>query len=177
MSSVYMISNWVLPSFFVGTVIVAALRGVPVYESFVSGAKDGFETAVRIIPHLVGMMVAIRVFRDSGALSWTVHHLSQWISVAIPPEILPMVLLRPISGTGSLSYMIDLFRTYGPDSWVGRLASTVQGSTDTTLYVLTVYFGSVGIRQTRYALKVGLWSDFISAAASAAAVWWLFGPP
>ncbi|MDI3256187.1 MAG: spore maturation protein [Kyrpidia sp.] len=177
MSVFFTLSTWILPTFFVGTVLWAAVRNVPVYEAFVSGAKDGFETAVRIIPHLVGMMVAIRVFRDSGALGWMVGRLSEWVSVLFPPDVLPMVLLRPISGTGSLTYMIELFRSHGPDSWVGRLASTIQGSTDTTLYVITVYFGSVGIRQVRYALKVGLLSDLISAAASVAAVRWIFGPP
>ncbi|ADG06515.1 spore maturation protein [Kyrpidia tusciae] len=177
MNGFFALSAWMLPTFFVGTVLWAALRRVPVYETFVAGAKDGFETAVRIIPHLVGMMVAIRVFRDSGALEWITGLVAQWISGIFPAEVLPMLFLRPISGTGSLTYMIDVLRTHGGDSWPGRLASTIQGSTDTTLYVITVYFGSVGIRKVRYALKVGLLSDLVSAAASAVAVWVVFGPP
>ncbi|MDI3327425.1 MAG: spore maturation protein [Alicyclobacillaceae bacterium] len=177
MTAVHLLSNWLLPCFLVGTALWAAVRRVPVYEAFIDGAKDGFGTAVNIIPHLVGMMVAVRVFRDSGALEGLVGWASPWISRWVPADVLPMMLLRPISGTGSLSFMIDLFRTHGPDSWTGRVASVVQGSTDTTLYVLTVYFGSVGIRRIRYALKVGLLSDLISALASVAAVWWFFGPP
>lgn len=147
--------------------LYAAYRKVPVYESFIEGAKDGFGTAVSIIPHLVGMMAAISMFRASGAMDAivsAVKPLFEWMGV--PAEVLPLGLLRPITGAGSLAFASDLIAAHGPDSMIGRIASTIQGSTDTTLYVLTVYFGAVGIRRTRYALKVGLFSDLVGFLAA-----------
>ncbi|MNJ62222.1 Spore maturation protein B [compost metagenome] len=133
------------------------------------GAKDGFSTAIGIIPHLVGMMVAISVFRASGALEFFVGWMGPMLEkLHVPAEILPLGILRPLTGTGSLAFTTDLIKTYGPDSMIGRIASTVQGSTDTTLYVLTVYFGAVGIRNGRYALKVGLFSDVVGFIAAIA---------
>jgi spore maturation protein B len=166
-SLVTTISAWAIPVLIVFIPLYAAYRKVPVYESFVEGAKDGFDTAVRIIPHLVGMMVAISVFRASGAMDG----LLAWIRplsgrIGVPSEVLPLALLRPITGSGSLAFTTDLIQQFGPDSMIGRIASTIQGSTDTTLYVLTVYFGAVGIRNGRYALKVGLFSDLVGFAAS-----------
>lgn len=147
--------------------LYAYLKRVPVYESFVDGAKDGFSTAIGIIPHLVGMMVAISVFRASGALDFFVGWMTPLLeSLRVPPEVLPLGILRPLTGTGSLAFTTDLIKTYGPDSMIGRIASTVQGSTDTTLYVLTVYFGAVGIKNGRYALKVGLFSDIVGFIAA-----------
>lgn len=169
-------SDWLLP-IVVATILVAGfIRRVPIYNTFVDGAKGGFGTSVRLIPHLIAMMVAVSVFRSSGAM----NILIQWMRPAlvflhIPPEVAPLGLLRPISGQGSLALMIDIFKTHGVDSWLGVLASTMQASTDTTLYILTVYFGSVGIRNFRYALKVGLLSDLASVFASVFAVWLLFG--
>ncbi|HEX7057589.1 MAG TPA: spore maturation protein [Bacilli bacterium] len=169
LSVITAISAWAIPVVLVFIPLYAAAKKVPVYESFVDGAKDGFDTAVRIIPHLVGMMVAISVFRASGAMEWLIGlfrpFLENW---GVPGEVLPLAVLRPITGAGSLAFTADLIKQFGPDSMIGRMASTIQGSTDTTLYVLTVYFGAVGIRKTRYALKVGLLSDlvgFISAVA------------
>ncbi|GGA22819.1 spore maturation protein [Paenibacillus physcomitrellae] len=156
--------------------LYAFFRKIPVYESFVDGAKDGFSTAIGIIPHLVGMMVAISVFRASGAMDFLIGlaaPLVQWLH--IPPEVLPLGILRPLTGTGSLAFTTDLIKTYGPDSMIGRIASTIQGSTDTTLYVLTVYFGAVGIRNGRYALKVGLFSDLVGFAAAIFICLLLFG--
>ncbi len=143
------------------------MKRVPVYESFVEGAKDGFQTSINIIPTLVGMMVAISVFRASGAMDWLVglmRPLLDWFG--IPSEVMPLAFLRPITGAGSLAFTTDLIKTYGPDSLIGRIASTIQGSTDTTLYVLTVYFGAIGIRKGRYALKVGLFSDIVGFVAA-----------
>lgn len=156
--------------------LYASFKKVPVYESFVDGAKDGFSTAIGIIPHLVGMMVAISVFRASGALEFFTGWLSPLLSrLSVPSEVLPLGILRPLTGTGSLAFTTDLIKTYGPDSMIGRMASTIQGSTDTTLYVLTVYFGAVGIRNGRYALKVGLFSDIIGFIAAIAVCLLLFG--
>lgn len=156
--------------------LYASLRKVPVYETFIDGAKDGFETAIGIIPHLVGMMTAISMFRASGAMEFLVglvKPLLEWIG--IPGEVLPLAFLRPITGAGSLAFVTDLIKEHGPDSLIARIASTIQGSTDTTLYVLTVYFGAVGIRNSRYALKVGLLSDLVGFFAAVAACWLLFG--
>jgi spore maturation protein B len=163
------ISAWAIPVVIVLIPVYAAYKKVPVYETFVEGAKDGFDTAIKIIPHLVGMMVSISIFRASGALDAIMGWLSPWFErFGIPPEVLPLALLRPITGSGSLAYSADLMQQYGPDSMIGRMASTIQGSTDTTLYVLIVYFGAVGVRRTKYALKVGLFSDLVGFIAAVA---------
>jgi spore maturation protein B len=151
----------------VGIPLYASIRKVPIYETFVDGAKDGFNTAIGIIPHLVGMMVAINMFRASGAMDMLIALVRPLFDgLGIPSEVLPLGLLRPLTGAGSLAYTTELISSHGPDSIVGRIASTIQGSTDTTLYVLTVYFGAVGIRRTRYALTVGLFSDVVGFFAA-----------
>ena len=161
------ITSWLFPALLVFIPLYAIPRKVAVEESFVEGAKDGFQTAVSIIPHLVGMMVAISIFRVSGAMEWIVEALKPLLNyIGVPGEVLPLAILRPITGAGSLAFTTDLIKQFGPDSLIGRIASTVQGSTDTTLYVLTVYFGAVGIRKAGYALKVGLISDTIGFIAS-----------
>lgn len=171
-----LISTWAIPVIIVFIPLFAFTKKVPVYESFIDGAKDGFSTAVQIIPHLVGMMVAISVFRASGALDFFVGWTGPFLhSLGVPSEIIPLGLLRPLTGTGSLAFATDLIRVYGPDSMIGRMASTIQGSTDTTLYVLTVYMGAVGIRNGRYALKVGLFSDAVGFVAAIAVCLVFFG--
>ncbi|MEK5165168.1 spore maturation protein [Paenibacillus sp. FSL R5-0527] len=170
------VSAWAVPVMIAFIPLYAYLKKVPVYESFVDGAKDGFSTAIGIIPHLVGMMVAISVFRASGALDALVGWMAPLLArLNVPPEVLPLGFLRPLTGTGSLAFTTDLIKTYGPDSMIGRIASTIQGSTDTTLYVLTVYFGAVGIKNGRYALKVGLFSDAVGFVAAIAVCLLLFG--
>ncbi|MFF2090155.1 spore maturation protein [Paenibacillus sp. NPDC058174] len=169
-------SSWLIPAIIVFIPLYAAFRKVPVYETFVEGAKDGFGTAINIIPHLVGMMVAISMFRASGAMDMmlgAVQPLFDWLHV--PSEILPLGILRPLTGAGSLAFTADLIQTHGPDSMIGRIASTIQGSTDTTLYVLTVYFGAIGIRKSRYALKVGLFSDLVGFIAAIVICLYIFG--
>lgn len=164
---VTLISAWAIPVIVVFIPLYAAYRKVPVYEAFVEGAKDGFDTAIRIIPHLVGMMVAISVFRASGAMDMLTGWMRPFLNmIGVPAEVLPLAFLRPITGAGSLAYTTDLIEQFGPDSIIGRIASTVQGSTDTTLYVITVYFGAIGIRKAGYALKVGLISDVVGFIAS-----------
>lgn len=171
-----LISAWAIPVMITFIPLYAFTRKVPVYNSFVEGAKDGFGTAIAIIPHLVGMLVAISVFRASGALDFFMGFISPALSqLGVPAEVLPLGLLRPLTGTGSLAYTTDLIRVHGPDSLIGMIASTIQGSTDTTLYVLTVYFGAVGIRNGRYALKVGLFSDVVGFVAAIAVCLLLFG--
>ncbi|NEW06128.1 spore maturation protein [Paenibacillus sp. SYP-B3998] len=164
---VSLLSAWAIPVMIVFIPLYAAYRKVPVYESFVEGAKEGFDTAIKIIPHLVGMMVAISVFRASGAMDIVLSWMRPLFeSMGIPTEVLPLAILRPITGAGSLAFTTDLIEQFGPDSMIGRIASTVQGSTDTTLYVVTVYFGAIGIRKAGYALKVGLISDLVGFVAS-----------
>jgi len=170
------ISMWAIPVMIAFIPLYAAFRKVPVYETFVDGAKDGFDTAVRIIPHLVGMMTAISIFRASGALDMFVSAVQPLLdSVGIPGEVLPLGILRTITGAGSLAYATDLIQEHGPDSLIGRIASTIQGSTDTTLYVITVYFGAVGIRNARYAIKVGLFSDLVGFVTAIAICMLVFG--
>ncbi|WP_336771814.1 spore maturation protein [Paenibacillus sp. MMO-58] len=169
------VSAWLIPAIIVFIPLYAAFRKVPVYETFVEGAKDGFGTAINIIPSLVGMMVAISMFRASGAMDLllgAVRPLFDWLS--IPTEVLPLGILRPLTGAGSLAFTADLIATHGPDSMIGRIASTIQGSTDTTLYVLTVYFGAIGIRKTKYALKVGLFSDLVGFLAAIVICMYIF---
>jgi Uncharacterized membrane protein len=161
------LSAWLIPAIIVFIPLYAAFRKVPVYETFVEGAKDGFGTAINIIPSLVGMMVAISMFRASGAMELMLGAVRPLFDLlSIPTEVLPLGILRPLTGAGSLAFTADLIATHGPDSMIGRIASTIQGSTDTTLYVLTVYFGAIGIRKTKYALKVGLFSDLVGFLAA-----------
>lgn len=170
------VSLWAIPSIICFILLYGMLKKVPVYETFVDGAKDGFDTAIKIIPHLVGMMVAVTIFRASGALDFMLAFFSPVLTFFhIPSEIVPLAIIRPISGTGALAITTDIIEQYGPDSFLGRLASTMQGSTDTTLYVLTVYFGAVGIRNIGYALKVGLWADLAGAVAAIFIVGLVFG--
>lgn len=147
--------------------IYGTIKKVPTYETFVDGGKEGIKIAVSIIPFLIGMLVAITIFRESGALEFFVGLIRPaLLALGIPPEIVPLAIIRPISGTAALGMMSDIIATNGPDSFIGRLASTLQGSTDTTLYVLTVYFGAVGIRKMGDALKVGLLADLVGIAAA-----------
>jgi spore maturation protein B len=147
--------------------IAGILRRVRVYDAFVGGAKEGFNVAVRIIPYLVAMLVAIGMFRASGAMTLLARAIEPATRlVGMPAEALPAALLRPLSGSGTLALVSDLMKTHGPDSFVGRLASTFYGSTETTFYVLAVYFGAVGIRRTRHAVAAGLLGDLAGVAAA-----------
>ncbi|MCY0889015.1 MAG: spore maturation protein [Alicyclobacillaceae bacterium] len=175
-STLIHVSEWLLPILVATILITGFVRRIPLYNTFIDGAKSGFGTAVRLIPHLVAMMVAVQVFRVSGAMAAVIHWMTPVLHLFhIPPEVAPLGLLRPISGQGSLALMIDVFKKHGPDSALGLLASTMQASTDTTLYILTVYFGSVGIRNFRYALSVGLLADLVAVLASVLAVYVFMG--
>ncbi len=135
-------------------------KKVKVYEAFVEGAKEGFDVGVKIIPFLVAMLVAIAMFRASGALDVLTYILSPITRlIGMPSEVLPMALMRPLSGSGSIGVMTELMKTHGPDSLIGFMASTMFGSTETTFYVVAVYFGAINIRNTRYALPAGLLAD------------------
>ncbi len=161
-------SQWVVPLLLVSIPLYAfAARRIKVYESFVEGAKEGFWIGVRIIPYLVAILVAIGMFRASGAMDYLVAALRPLTGlVGFPPEALPVAMLRPLSGSGTLGLISDIFRTLGPDSFTGRLVSVIEGSTETTFYVLAVYFGSVAVRRTRHALPASLLGDLAGVIAA-----------
>lgn len=161
------VSIWLIPLIIAFILVYGTFKRVPTYETFVDGGKEGIKIAVSILPFLVGMLVAISVFRASGAMDALVTVLSPLLAVFnVPADIVPLALMRPISGTGALAITTDLIATHGPDSFIGRLASTMQGSTDTTFYILTVYFGAVGIKKMGDAVKVGLLADLVGIVAS-----------
>jgi len=163
-------SNVILFSVIISFILMGVIRRVNVYEAFIDGAKDGFLTAVKIIPYLVAILVAIGVFRASGSLDWLVSGFT-WVfqQVGINTDFtpaLPTALMKPLSGSGARGMMVDAMNTYGADSFVGRVVSTVQGATDTTFYIIAVYFGAVGIKNTRYAVVCGLIADFVGIIAA-----------
>lgn len=170
------VSTWIIPSFILLVLLIATKKHLPTYELFVEGGKEGIEMAFSLLPFLLGMIVSIAILRSSGALDAFISLITPLlIFIGIPPEIVPLALMRPISGTAALGMTAELTQTYGPDSFIGRLAATMQGSTDTTLYILTIYFGAVGITKMRYALKVGLLADFIGIASAIIIVKLVFG--
>jgi spore maturation protein B len=173
--AITIISTWLIPLLIVGILLTATYKKIPSYELFVEGGKEGVKMAVSLLPFLVGMMVSIAILRSSGALDAFVNIIQPFLEkVGFPAEIMPLALIRPISGTAALSVTAEIIQTYGPDSFLGRLASTMQGSTDTTLYILTVYFGAVGIKKMGDALKVGLIADLIGIIISVIVVSWIF---
>jgi spore maturation protein SpmA len=156
-----------VPFLLSGFPLYALLRRVRIYEEFVEGAKEGFDVAIRIIPFLVAILVAIGMFRAAGGIdliSRALHPIMQ--ALGFPPDLLPIVLMRPLSGSGTLGMFAELVKQNGADSLVSRMAATIYGSTETTLYVLAVYFGSVGIKRTRYALLAGIAADAVGVIAS-----------
>lgn len=147
--------------------LYAFLKGVPVYEEFVEGAKEGFSVALRIFPYLVAILVAIGVFRAAGGIDLLSHVLSPLLSyIGLPTEVLPLILIRPLSGSAALGLFAEIVKTAGPNSFVSQLAGTILGSTETTLYVLAVYFGSVAIKRSRHALAAGLIADIAGVTAA-----------
>lgn len=170
------ISIWMIPILICIILLYGTFKKIPTYETFVEGGKEGIQISFSIIPFLVGMLVAISVFRASGALDFLVELLRPVLTaIHVPPEILPLAIIRPISGTAALGMTSDLILSHGPDSFIGRLASTIQGSTDTTFYVLTVYFGAVGIKKMGDAVKVGLLADLVGLIAAIVVVVLVFG--
>jgi spore maturation protein SpmA len=172
-------SNLILFSIIVAFIVAALVKRVNVYEAFIEGAKGGIQTSITIIPYLVGMLVAISVIRNAGVLGYVVQGL-EWVirlaglDTAFTPA-LPTALMKPLSGSGSRALMIDAMKTYGVDSFVGRLACIFQGSADTTFYIVALYFGSVGVRKTRYAISCGLIADLAGIVAAIAVAYVFFG--
>lgn len=173
------ISNAALTAIIMVFLISAAINKTNAYEAFVDGAKEGFQTAVTIIPYLVAMLVAIAVFRASGALDLladSIRLLVRWLGCDDRfVDALPTALVKPFSGSGARAMMIDTLQTLGADSFAGRLACIIQGSTETTFYVLAVYFGAVGIKNSRHAVACGIIADFSGILAATAFTYWFFG--
>ena len=172
-------ANALLFTIIVSFILMGLIKRINVYESFIEGAKEGFKTAVMIIPYLVAILVGIGIFRASGAMDYVVEAV-RWIIASCGldtsfVEALPTALMKPLSGSGSRGMMVDCMATYGVDSFVARVAATVQGSTDTTFYILAVYFGSVGIKKTRYAVGYALLADVIGAISGILVAYFFFG--
>ena len=163
-------ANSLLFCIIIGFLVAGVRSRINVYDAFIDGAKEGFKTAVTIIPYLVAMLVAIAVFRASGAMDFLISGISRIVEACGADTdfvgALPTALMKPLSGSGARGMMVDVMATYGPDSFVARVASTIQGATDTTLYIIAVYFGSVGIKKTRYAAGYGLLADLAGIIAA-----------
>jgi spore maturation protein B len=169
------IANGLFLGFVAGIPLIGFFRKVRVYETFIEGAKDGFDIAIKIIPYLVAMLVAIGMFRASGAMDCLANLFSPLLSwLHIPPEVFSLGVIRPFSGSASNGILAEIIHTYGPDSFAAQVASTIMGSTETTFYVLAVYFGAVGIKRTRHAIPAGLFADFVGVVASILVCRWLF---
>jgi spore maturation protein B len=157
----------VIPLMFFGIITYGFMQRVKMFDSFLAGAKDGLETSVRILPSLVALLTAISMFKASGALDiLTRLSLPVLQLIKLPKEVAPLAFMRPISGSGSLAIVETIFKDYGPDSLAGRVASVMMGSTETTFYTLTVYFGSVNVKDTRYTVKAALAADLFGMIAS-----------
>jgi spore maturation protein B len=164
-----LLSVFVVPLILVGFPLVGLYKRVPVYESFVEGAKEGFQVAVRIIPYLVAILFAIAMFRASGAMDFLARALAPVLGlIGFPAEVLPMAIIRPLTGSGSAGIVVDMIKQYGEDSILVKMAAVMFGSTETTFYVIAVYFGAVSIKKTRHAVPVGLIAD---GSAMIIAVW------
>jgi len=162
-------SSWAIPALMGGLLLFGLSRRVKVYESLVEGAKEGFKVAVRIIPYLVAIIVAVAMFKASGAMDLLKRTVGMVTgALGMPAEVLPMAIIRPLSGSGAFGFMGSIFTEYGPDSFLGQMVSVMQGSTETTLYVLAVYFGAVGVYRVRHALATGLTADLAGIIAAVA---------
>lgn len=158
-------SSFLLIGIIISFIIAGLIKKINVYDAFIDGAKGGFETAIKIIPFLIGMLVAVGIFRNSGAMDYLISGLKYMFNAAGVSsrfvDALPVAFMKPLSGSGARALMVDTMKTFGPDSFVGRLACVIQGSADTTFYIVALYFGSVGLKNSRYAIWAGLFTDFV----------------
>ena len=169
------ISLWALPSIIVLILTVGIIRKIPIYEVFTEGAKDGFKVAINIIPYLVAIIVAISMLRASGAIEMLANSLSLILTrFNIPADVLPVIFVRPLSGSAALGLFSDIATSAGPAAYSTKLAAVMVGSSETTFYVLAVYFGAIGIKKFRYALWVGILADIIAAIMSIVVCSWMF---
>ncbi|HUR80937.1 MAG TPA: nucleoside recognition domain-containing protein [Thermoanaerobaculia bacterium] len=168
------ISKWAIPVMLVFIPLIGMIRKVKVYDVFIDGAKEGFDVAVKIIPFLVGILVAIGMFRASGAMDLLTGAMKPIMdATGFPAELVPLAILRTLTGSGSLAFTTDLVKNHGADSIIGRMAATMYGSSETTFFVLAVYFGAVQVKKTRHAVPAALVGDLVAAIATVAVVYWL----
>lgn len=169
------IGVWAIPVLLVGIPLYGLMRKVKVYDVFIDGAKEGFNVAIRIIPFLVGILVAIGMFRGSGAMDLMTNALRPLVEASgVPAELIPFPILKTLSGSGSLAYATDIIKRHGADSLIARTAATMYGSSETTFYVLAVYFGAIGVKRTRHAIPAALIGDVIAAIVAVAVCAWMF---
>ena len=165
--AVNVFSVWILPIMLLTFLGAALYKKIPLYDTFIDGAKEGFSIGVKIIPYLVGILVAIGMFRASGAIEFLAHALAPALNlIGMPADILPLAIIRPLSGSGALGITTEIANQYGGDSYMARLAAVMTGSSETTLYVIAVYFGSVEISKIRHALIAGLVADIAGMLAA-----------
>ena len=170
-----LLSLWALPAILLLILTMGLIKKVPIYETFTTGAKDGFKVAVNIIPYLVAIIVAISMFRASGIIEMLELTLSGILSrIHVPADVIPIMIVRSLSGSAALGVFSDIANTLGPDDYATKLSAIMVGSSETTFYVLAVYFGAVGISKLRYALLVGLLADFIGIVAAVCVCNWMF---
>lgn len=175
-NAINLVSYFIIPLMLVGFPLYGLYKRVPVYESFVVGAKEGFQVAVRIIPYLVAILFAVAMFRASGAMDALARLLSPVLGlIGFPAEVLPMAIIRPLTGSGSAALVVDMINRYGEDSIYVKMASVMFGSTETTFYVIAVYFGAINVRKTRHAVPVGLTADISAMLFAVWSVRLLFG--
>lgn len=161
------ISNYIIPIIVLIIILYALKKRVDIYDTFIDGTKESFDMTLKVFPNLLAMVFGVNIFLKSGVLDFIFNNLKPIFSyINVQIEILPMAIMRPISGSASLAILNDIFLNYGPDSFIGTVASIIQGSTDTTFYVLTLYFGSIGIKKIRYAMWAGLFSDLVGIVAA-----------
>ncbi|WP_133131020.1 spore maturation protein [Legionella yabuuchiae] len=169
------ISNLIFLLFVVGIPLYAAIKKINVFDAFVTGAKQGFEVSISILPYLIAMMVAIGMLRASGFFELTYSFLAPFLTaIGMPPELLPLALIRPFSGSAATGVMAELIHEYGGNSFIAKAAATMMGSTETTFYVVAVYFGAIGIRRTRHAIPAGLLADLAGIIATVVVCHYLF---
>lgn len=167
MSVISDVSSWIIPGLITIVLIYSLFKKVPSYELFVEGGKEGIKIAISIIPYLVGMLVAITTFKTSGLMDFLIKFVSPFFStLQVPSEIVPIALIRPISGNAALAMVNNVLATNGPDSFIGKLASVVHGSNDTTMFVLTVYFGAIGMKKMGDAVKIALIGDIFGVVSA-----------
>lgn len=155
--------NYIIPLIVVTIIIYGIYKKVDIFDTFIDGVKEGMKLSINLFPTIFAMIIAITLITDSNIINYICNQLKPLFSkISFPTEVLPLALLRPISGSSSLVILNDILAKYGPDSFIGRLSSVMQGSTDTTIYIISMYFASIGIKKTRYSLTVGLLADLLS---------------
>lgn len=170
------IGAWILPVVVIGIVVSGIVKKVPVFDCFIEGAKDGITTMWKLMPTLVGLVVAVSMLKSSGGLDFLTWLLSPFAKTTnIPNEVMPLAVVTPLSGSGSLAVFENILKSFGPDSYIGRVASVMMGSTETTFYCVSMYYGSVGVKKSRHTIPAALAADFVSFAMSAFSVRLLMG--